>query len=127
MMLLALTRRPLRSSQISQGYWPAVWVSLAEARACSPSLLTISTSMLATAIARHVQHALGSARQRLLYGDREPLVAIGEGAHQHRQVDSRDAFDAPGLQQLQGDIAGRGAVDVGEHQHAVALVELLHQ
>src|SRR5574337_190927 len=46
MMLFALTRRPLRSSQTSQGYRLAVWVSLAEARAWSPSLLMISTSVL---------------------------------------------------------------------------------
>ncbi len=40
MMLLALTRRPLRLTQTSLLNWPATWVSLADARACSPSLLT---------------------------------------------------------------------------------------
>ena len=39
MMLLALTRRPLRLMQTSLGKLPASLVSLAEARACRPSLL----------------------------------------------------------------------------------------
>ncbi len=44
MMLLALTRRPLRSSQTSHEKLLASCVSLADARACSPSLLMISAS-----------------------------------------------------------------------------------
>jgi hypothetical protein len=39
MMLLALTRRSPRLIQTSQGKLPASLVSLAEARACRPSLL----------------------------------------------------------------------------------------
>ena len=45
MMLLALMRRLPRSIQTSHGKEPASWVSLAEARACRPSLLVISASM----------------------------------------------------------------------------------
>jgi hypothetical protein len=41
MMLLALMRRPLRSSHTSHGGGWRVCVSLADARACRPSLLTI--------------------------------------------------------------------------------------
>ena len=53
------------------------------------------------------------------------LVAVGEGADQHRQVDAGDAFDpARARSSLRGDVAGRRAVDVGEDQHAVAVVEL---
>src|SRR6185369_17611725 len=44
MMLLAFTRRPLRESQTSHLKPLAICVSLAEARACRPSLLTISAS-----------------------------------------------------------------------------------
>src|SRR5258706_15103370 len=135
MMLLAFTRRALRDSQTSHLKPLATCVSLAEARACSPSLLTISTSalaitgsvILAAGIRGHVHHALGAARKRLLHRGREPLVAVGEGADQHRQVVPRDALDAPRLQQLERDIAGGGAVDVGQHQHAVAFVELAHE
>jgi len=39
MMLLALTRRPLRLRNTSHGKLPASLVSLADARACRPSLL----------------------------------------------------------------------------------------
>src|SRR6202008_1221839 len=39
MMLFAFTRRPLRVSQMVLSNLEAAWVSLAEARACSPSLL----------------------------------------------------------------------------------------
>ena len=46
MMLLALTRRPLRDMWTSQAKPPASLVSLAEARACSPSLLLIVAARL---------------------------------------------------------------------------------
>jgi len=46
MMLLAFTRRPLRAIHTAAAYFEAIWVSLAEARACSPSLLTTFTSRL---------------------------------------------------------------------------------
>src|SRR6185503_3632446 len=101
MMLFAFTRRPLRVSQTSLLKPLATCVSLADARACSPSLLTISTSalaittsvVLATRVRRHVQHAFRAAREGLFHGDREPLVAVGEGANQHRQIYARNAFD----------------------------------
>jgi hypothetical protein len=41
MMLLALTRRPLRAIQTPLWKREAACVSFAEARACSPSLLVI--------------------------------------------------------------------------------------
>src|SRR5690606_19292577 len=63
MMLLAFTLRPLRASQTSLWKLPASCVSLAEARACRPSLLTISTSRCCIALARwwHVEDALDAA------------------------------------------------------------------
>src|SRR5258706_13183734 len=135
MMLLALTRRPLRISQTSHWKPLATCVSLAEARACSPSLLTISTSALATTasvilaagIHGHVHHTLGAARQRFFDREREPLLAVGQRADQHRQVDAGDSLDTSRHEQAQRDVAGRCAVDVGQHQHAVAFVELAHQ
>src|SRR5512139_3155615 len=135
MMLLAFTRRPLRASQISQAKPLASCVSLAEARACSPSLLTIWTSavaipasvILSARIRAHVYHALGAARKGLFDHRGELLVAVGERADQHRQVDPGDALDPAGLEQAQRDVARGGAEDVGEHEHAVAVVELRHE
>ena len=46
MMLLAFTRRPLRSIHISLANLLAVCVSLVEARACRPNLLMISNCLL---------------------------------------------------------------------------------
>src|SRR4029079_6423434 len=66
MMLFALTRRPLRESQSSHSKLPASWVSLAEARACSPSLLTISASALGiqTPVGVHVHEAFRASGKR---------------------------------------------------------------
>src|SRR5262249_20147249 len=47
MMLFAFTRRPLRESQTSAAKPPATSVSRAAARACRPSLFTISASVRA--------------------------------------------------------------------------------
>src|SRR5258706_11536002 len=126
MMLLALTRRPLRAIQTALWNFDAVCVSLAEARACKPSLLLILTerlSMRRLAGVGHAQDSLARPRERLLEHHRERLVAIGERADQHRQVHARQPLDAPGVEQLRRDVRGRGAVDVGQHQHALPLVE----
>ena len=48
---------------------------------------------------------------------------MGEQAQQHRQVDPGDELDAPRLDQPRGDVAGGGAVEVGEQQHAFAIVD----
>src|SRR5688572_6090535 len=129
MMLLALTRRPLREIQISHSKPPASWVSLADARACRPSLLTMAASELGiqTPVGVHVHQALGAAGQRALDGRRQRAVAAGEHAQQHRQRDARHAFDAAVVEQVRNGVAGRGAEDVGEDQHAVALVEVFQQ
>src|SRR5262245_55746245 len=79
MMLLALTRRPLRLTQMSLWYWPATWVSFAEARACSPSRFTISTSRCSILDdqRRYAHDAVAAAAHRLGdYGGKRP-VAIG--------------------------------------------------
>ena len=71
MMLFALTRRSPRLIQTSQGKLAASLVSLAEARACRPSLLLMVALVLimisAVLVLRsgdgHLHHALGSAHQ----------------------------------------------------------------
>src|SRR4249920_1411230 len=80
MMLLALTRRPLRDIQTSLWYLPATCVSLAEARACSPSLLTISTSSccIFQARGRHLHYALHPAGDGLADHDLERLLPVGQ-------------------------------------------------
>src|SRR5882672_84223 len=100
MMLFALTRRPLRDSQTSQANPVATCVSLAEARACRPSLFTMSASASGTAhLSLEPRHAFTSAAQRLLDDGGERFVAIGEGADEHRQARPGDAFDPARLQQ----------------------------
>src|SRR5215510_10960814 len=80
MMLLALILRPLRPSATSLWYLPASWVSLAAARACSPSLLMISTSRCCIdGIDADVQHAVAAAADRLLDHHVHALVPVGEG------------------------------------------------
>src|SRR5512145_256381 len=118
MMLFAFTLRPLRSRKTSQAYFAASCVSFAEARAWSPSLLTISTSRRCiTGIDLEVQHAFAAARDGLLDHRVHALRAVGERADEHRQVDARHRLDVPRLDQLAHQVARRGAVDVGEDQH----------
>src|SRR5476649_2345355 len=93
MMLLAFTRRALRVSQISLANWPASCVSLAAARACSPSLLTISTSVFGIAGVRiQVDHTLLPAAQGLGHHRGERLAAVGQCPDQHRQIDAGNAL-----------------------------------
>src|SRR5436309_2464717 len=88
MMLFALTLRPLRDMLTSQGNFAASWVSFAEARACRPRLLRISTSRCCMDQARFdMQHAVASAADGFRHHHRQAAVAIGEGANQHRQAD----------------------------------------
>src|SRR5581483_112982 len=94
MLLFALTRRPLRESQISEAKPLASWVSLAEARACSPSLLTISALALgiAAAVAVHMDDALGAsgycALDQSAQRDRMGAVAAGDDAKEHGERQS---------------------------------------
>src|SRR6185503_4023180 len=129
MMLFAFTRRPLRESQISLWKPLARCVNLAAARACSPSLLMISASMLAiqAPVGIHVHDALGSARQRALHRCPERAVAARQHAQQHRQRHAGHAFDLAIAQQPRHHVARGGAEDVGEHEHAVAGVDSLAQ
>src|SRR5207237_10856765 len=124
MMLFALTRRPLRDIHTSEANWLASCVSFAEARACRPSLLRISTSLCCIEEpCLDMHHAIASAADCFLHHGVESLVAIGEGAHQHGKVDARHHFHLAGLDQLAREIARRGAIDVGKNQHAIALVQ----
>src|SRR5690348_14593951 len=105
MMLFAFTRRPLRESQISDVYAPASSVSLAAARACSPSLLTISASARGIAdVGREVNDAFESAAQRFCNDRGERLVAVGERPDEHRKARAGEAFDPAGFQQPRGDV-----------------------
>src|SRR5262245_15556192 len=131
MMLLALTRRPLRVTQTLALNWPATCVSLADARACSPSLLMISTSRCSIVNDEcrggDAHDPVATAAHGLGDDNLQRLVAVGEDADQHGEVHARDAFDLAGDEQLGGDVGGRAAVHVGEDQHAIAFVELLHE
>src|SRR5712671_4819665 len=125
MMLFAFTRRSLRMIQTSHWKALAVWVSLAEARACSTSLLTISARALGIAapVRVHVHHAVGPARARLLQHPGERQVAVRQRPHQHGQVRARQPFHAAVRQQLGGYVGGRGAVHVREDEHPRAVVD----
>src|SRR5215471_16802206 len=123
MMLFAFTLRPLRANEISHWYFAASWVSFAAARACSPSLLMISVSRCSIGRDVHVQHAVAAAADRLLDHRLHALVAVCERSHQHGQVDAGDRLDSAARQELRGQVARCGAVDIGKDQHAVAGVE----
>src|SRR5512134_74887 len=129
MMLFAFTRLPLREIQISHWKPPARCVSLAAARACSPSLLTISTFALgiAAAVAVHVHHPFRAPGKGTLHGGRERSVAARKHAQQHRQRGARHPLDAAVLEQARNYIAGRGAEDVGQHEDPVARIEAFKQ
>src|SRR6201984_908086 len=91
MMLFAFTLRPFRESETSHWYFAASCVSLADARACIPSLLTISTSCCP--IQRSdldVQSSVAASADRLLGHGIQIAVAISERAHEHGQVDAGD-------------------------------------
>src|SRR5258705_328014 len=76
MMLFALTLRPLRDMLTSHGYLAASWVSLADARACSPRLLRISTSRRCMDRARFdMQHTVASSADGLGHHHRQTAVA----------------------------------------------------
>src|SRR5258706_6822875 len=129
MMLLALTRLPLRATQISLVNWPASWVSLADARAWRPSLLMISASRCSIVQFehRHADHAFAAAADRLGHYGLQIAVAVREHADQHRQADAGHRLDFAGHHELGGEVAGRAAVHVGQNQQARAVIEFLDQ
>src|SRR5688572_26246090 len=75
--------------------------------------------------------AFGAAGDRALHCRTQFIprraVAAGEYAQQHRQRSTRDAFDAPVLEQTRDHVTRRGTEDVGEHQHSVACIKRLEQ
>src|SRR6185312_6408095 len=103
MMLLALMRRPLRAMCTSHWYFAASCVSFADARACSPSLLTISTSRCCME-RLEVQRAVARAGKRLLDQRRHVAIAVRERADQHRQAGAGDAVDARRIEQLDREV-----------------------
>src|SRR5215471_11986890 len=128
MMLLALIFRPLRPIETSLWYLAASCVSLAAARACSPSLLITSTSRCNIDRGSfEMQHAVAAAADRLLDHRFHAFAAVSESPHKHRQAYPGHGFDSTRAQELGGEVGRRGAVDVREDQHAVAGVEALDQ
>src|SRR5437867_6364258 len=128
MMLFALTLRPLRPSETSHWYLAASWVSFAAARACNPSLLMISTSCCRIdRIDFDVEHPVTTTADSLLDKRVHALTAVSKRPHQHRQIDTCDAFDASWRKQFACKIAGCRAEDVGEDQHPFAGVDRAHQ
>src|SRR6185437_9905073 len=124
MMLLALILRPLRAMCTSLRYLAASCVSLADARAWRPSLLMISTSRCC--MDRLEMHgAIARAGDRFPDQRGHVPVAVGECADQHRQAGAGDAFDARWIEQLDRQVAGRRAIQVGNDQHAVAAIDAL--
>src|SRR6185369_16776110 len=129
MMLLALTRRSPLLTQTSQGKLPASLVSLAEARACRPSLLLIvvvvriivSSRLVLRRGDRHLHHALGSADHGPRHQCLQRLVAIAHAAQQHGQVHASDQARFDAVDQLLRHVARRGAENVGEHEHTLDL------
>src|SRR5574340_1153182 len=128
MMLFAFTRRWLRDSVTSHLKPEASCVSLAEARACRPSLLTISASCWSiTAFRLDINNAFAAALDGDLRQLRQGLVGAAHHAQQHRQICARHAHHALGMAQPPRDVARRGAEDIRQDQHAVAAVELLDE
>src|SRR6218665_72493 len=94
MMLLALMRRSPRRMKTSQGKLPASLVSLADARACRPSLLLMVVRVLIMSVTAvlvlrcadgHLHDPLRATHDSA--GDHriERLAAAAHGAQQHRQ------------------------------------------
>src|SRR5258708_28815881 len=127
MMLFALTRRPLRESQISLWNPLAMCVSFAAARACSPRRLTIGASTLSiqAPVRVHMHHTFGAGGQRPLHRGAERAVTAGEHPPEHRARHARGPLHLVVIEQARDDVAGRGAEDIGEDQHAVAGVDVL--
>src|SRR3990172_11231493 len=97
MMLLAFTRLPLRLTHTSLLNCPATWVSFAEARACSPSLLMISTSRCSIANGgerrRNTHDPFAPPAHRLGHDGVQRFVAVSQRADQHRQIEAGHRFD----------------------------------
>src|SRR6476620_11848817 len=124
MMLFAFTLRPLRITCTSLSNFAASCVSLADARACRPSLLMISSSRRCMERSGFdMQHAFATTGHGLLDERVHALRAVSECSHQHRQADAGDHFDAPRFGEFRREVARRRAVDVGQDRNTVAGVE----
>src|SRR6185437_14969506 len=111
MMLFALTLRPFRTTCTSLSNFAASCVSFADARACRPSLLTISISRRCMdRVGSYVEHAFAAAGNRLLHQRIHALRAISERSHQHREVHAGDHLDASRGRELDGQVGRRRTV-----------------
>src|SRR6218665_2871524 len=115
-MLLALMRRSPRRIKTSQGKLPASLVSLADARACRPSLLLMVVRVLIMSVTAGLVlrgadgHPPGPLRATHDSGGDhriERLAAVAHGAQQHRQVDPGHQARAQAVDQALRDVAGR--------------------
>src|SRR6266704_3440320 len=114
MMLLAFTLRPLRASDTSHWYFAASCVNLADARACSPSLLTMSTSCCRiNGIDLDVQYSVAAPADGFLDHRVQIPVAVSRRADEHGQIDTGNRLDSARNEQLGGTIARCCAVDLG--------------
>src|ERR1700754_2056738 len=121
MMLCAFTSRPLLRSQTVDLKPATSWTSLAEARACRPSRL--DTTMSRSSMVDENPSATATGRDLGQFGQR--FFRIIEYAQQHGQVEARDAAQVHAeFAQGQADVARRGAIEVGEHQHAVPVIKV---
>src|SRR4051794_19377313 len=126
MMLLALTRRPLRLRKMSQRKLPASLLSLADARACRPSLLLILTVAFIMAARprglelrprrRDLHHPLGGARK--CAGDEgfERFERVAQRAPEHRHIHPGDDLDPDAVGEPLRDVARRRSEHVGEDE-----------
>src|SRR6201991_542933 len=121
MMLWAFTSRPLLMIQTVDLKLETSWTSLAEARACRPSRL--DTTMSRSSMVDENPSATATGRDLGQFGQR--FFRIIEYAQQHGQVEARDAAQVHAeFAQGQADVARRGAIEVGEHQHAVPVIKV---
>src|SRR4051794_34173498 len=149
-MLLASTSSPSFARVIRLWKAPAVCTSLAAARACRPSRLTISVSrsiipgsfplelrrlafrtaagrrgaVLVRQLARQPDAALPLGLQPAGdLGDAALLAPLAGETQDHRQVDAGQDLDRPRPLEGERHVAGRAAKHVGEDEHPLALVQ----
>src|SRR5579859_7878397 len=132
----ASTVWPSLETRTSASKPEAVFTNLAEARACRPRLLTISTVRVAPSLTggsllarEHIGGDGDVLAARLLgAGDRvlEALAAAHAGElDQHRQVQAGDHLGLGLLHDRDGQVGRRAAEHVGEQDDAGAAVDAL--
>src|SRR5690606_20672439 len=120
MMLLALTSRPFACRVTAQRKGASAWTSLAVARACRPRRLDTVSSRSSIVDDRSIARARRRGGGQFV----QSLFRIVHDPQQHWQAQRRDPTDRRAEPcHLGGEVAGAGAVQVGQDQHAVAPVD----